>query len=328
MPYSASAVAYRNDPGAETLSVNLLSLGAVGIGSVIPAIADRLRLFQKHGVDVRLVAVTGTNIPDLSVANPIGHIGAPAALMRAAAGTNLKMLACFDNALLSGGLVVRSEFTKPEQLRGKILGARVVGAAMWLHTVLALEQLGLDLVRDEIEVAEIGDPSAIMTALESGRIAGAVLSKAQCEQLAPKGFSIILDMAPLRLPGAPDALVALSDFVRYSSKEARGILAAMIEAVACVASPNVQPAVLNVVKSVLAITHDAAVEKAVGEFRESIALRPYPSVERLSQMQRMMVAPRPSVAAVGICDLIDERPIRELAESGFIDRTYSSYGVV
>ena len=64
------------------------------------------------------------------------------------------------------------------------------------------------------------------------------------------------------------------------------------------------------------------------EFRELIALRPYPSVERLNQMQRMMLGPRRSVATVGIDNLVDASPIQELDESGFIDRTYSSYGVV
>jgi ABC-type taurine transport system substrate-binding protein len=309
------------------MRINLLCLGAVGIGSVILTIADRLRLFQKHGVDVRLVPVTGTQIPDLTTTNPMGHIGAPAALMRAASGTDLKILACFDNALLSGALVTRSEINKPEQLKGKRLGARVVGAAMWLHTVLALERLGLDPVRDGIEIAEIGDPSAVMEALEAGRIAGAVLSKAQCEHLAPKGFSVILNLAPLQISGAPDALVVLGGFIRHSPEEVKRVLAAMIEAVACGASPHKQLGVTDAIKSALAIS-DLAVEKAVREFCSSNALRPYPSVERLRQMQRMMVAPRPSVANVEIRDLIDERPIRELDESGFIDRTYSSYGIV
>lgn len=320
----------RNDGTREDdpVAVNLLCLGAVGIGSIIPAIAHRLRLFQKHGVDVQLTSVAGTQIPDLTGAYPIGHIGAPAALMRAAGGTDLKILACFDAALLSGALIVRSELSRPEHLKGKRLGARVVGAAMWLHTVLALEKLGLDPVHDEIEIAQIGDPGAVMAALESGQIVGAVLSKAQCEQLTPKGFSVILDMAPLRLSGAPDALVALGDFVRRSPEEADRILAAMIEAVACVASPHVAPGVLAVIQSTLSISGDSAVEKAVREFRESITLRPYPSVERLRQMQRMMVAPRPLVATVDISHLIDEGPIQALDESGFIDRIYSSYGVV
>jgi len=44
-------------------------------------------------------------------------------------------------------------------------------------------------------------------------------------------------------------------------------------------------------------------------------------------MQRMMVAPRPLVAMMEISRLIDDGPIQALDESGFIDRTYSSYGV-
>ena len=113
------------------MRVNLLCLGAVGIGSVILSVADRLGLFEKHSVDVCLVPLTGTQIPDLTNTNPMGHIGAPAALMRAAGGTDLKILACFDNALLSSALVVRADFRTPEQLKGQRLGARVVGAAMW-----------------------------------------------------------------------------------------------------------------------------------------------------------------------------------------------------
>jgi ABC-type nitrate/sulfonate/bicarbonate transport system substrate-binding protein len=308
--------------------INLLCLGAAGIGSVVLAIADRLKLFQKHGVDVRLVPVPGTQIPNLTTTNPMGLIGAPAALMRAAGGTDLKILASFDNALLSGALIVRSEISKPEQLKGKRLGARVVGAALWLHTMLALEKLGLDPIRDGIEIAEIGDRNAIMAALEAGRVAGAVLSKAQCEELAPKGFSVILDLVPLQLFGAPDALVVLGDFGRRSPEDVKRVLAAMIEAVACGASPHKQPGVTDAIKSALAISGDLAVENAVREFRDAIALRPYPSFERLSQMQRMMVTPRPPVGTVKIRDLIDARPMLELDESGFIDRTYSSYGVV
>jgi ABC-type nitrate/sulfonate/bicarbonate transport system substrate-binding protein len=310
------------------MSVNVLRLGAIGIGSVILAVADRLRLFQKHDVDVHLVPVAGTQIPDLTATTPMGHIGAPAALIGAAGGADLKILACFDNALLSSALVVRSEICRPEQLRGKRLGARVVGAAMWLHTVLALERVGLDPSRDKIEIAAIGDPSAVMAALESGQIVGAVLSKAQCEQLAPMGFSVLLDLAPLRMRGAPDALVVLGDFIGRSPNEVKRVLAAMIEAVACAASPHEQPEVLEAIKSPLAISGELAVKQAIREFRASIALKPYPSLERLSQMQRMMAVPRPSVASLTIPSLIENSPVQELDESGFIDRTYSSYGVM
>lgn len=309
------------------MGVNLLYLGAVGLGAVVLAIAERERLFAKHGVDVQLVPVTGTQIPDLTASNPMGYIGAPAALMRAAGGADLKILASFDRAALSGGLVVRRGYSRPEHLKGKRLGARVTGAAMWLHTVLALEKLGLDPSHDGIEIAEIGDPVAVVAALEAQEIDGAVLSRAQCEQLVAKGFAVLLDLAPQGIQGAPDALVVRDEFLRRSPEEPKRVIAAMIEAAACAMSPARRPVVLQAIQSTLGLTDPVAMESAIRELRECIALKPYPSVERLSDMQRLMAGPRPAVASVIISQVVDRRFVEALDTSGFIDRTCSSYGI-
>ena len=156
------------------MAINVLCFGAVGLSTILLSIAHRQSLFQKRGVDVRLVPVLGTQIPELTTDNPFGHIGAPAALMRAAEGVDLKILASFDTARLSSCLIVRPGITKGEQLRGKRLGARVTGARMWIHTVLALEKLGLQPERDQISILEIGDPPEVIRALESGQIDGAI----------------------------------------------------------------------------------------------------------------------------------------------------------
>jgi hypothetical protein len=85
---------------------------------------------------------------------------------------------------------------------------------------------------------------------------------------------------------------------------------------------------LEAINSALAISDESAVKKALREFRETVALKPYASVARLSQTQRMMAVPRPSVASLAIPGLIDSRPVQEMDESGFIDRTYSCYCVM
>ena len=242
------------------MGVKLLSLKAVGLGAIILDIAGRYGLFTRHGADVDLVPVTGIQIPNLTKAVPMGYIGAPAALMRAAGGTKLKILASFDDARLSNRLVVSPAIATPDQLRGRRLGARVTGAAMWLHTVLALEKLGLDPVRDEIEILEIGDPPKIIAALEAQRIDGAVLSEAQCQQLQSKGFRILFDFSPLNAHGAPDALVVMSDFFETSEQPKR-ILAAMIEAVAFATSAEKENDTLVSVKETLGITDESAAKK-------------------------------------------------------------------
>ncbi len=105
-------------------------------------------------------------------------------------------------------LYLRSPFNKGMRR----LGARVPGVALWIHTILALEQLGLNPKRDNISILPIGDPSQVMQALEDGRIDGAVLSRAQSRQLAAKGYAVLFDFAPANLYGAQDALVSTAAF--------------------------------------------------------------------------------------------------------------------
>src|SRR5262245_9115246 len=186
------------------MKVNVLSVGT--LGPLLLSVAHRQGLFLKFGVDVQIIRVPGARIPELTASNPMGHIGAPAAVMLAAQGTDLRVLASFDTSRLSGCLVVRPDIHAPEQLRGKRLGARVTGAAIWLHTILALEHLGLALPADRISIMQVGDSGDIVRALEERRIDGAVLARWQCEQLTRKGYAILVDLFPLKIYGAPDAL--------------------------------------------------------------------------------------------------------------------------
>jgi ABC-type nitrate/sulfonate/bicarbonate transport system substrate-binding protein len=310
------------------MHVNLLCLGAVGLGAVVLTVAHRHGLIRKHGVDLQLVPVPGTQIPELSSDHPFGHIGAPAAVMRAADGTDLRILASFDTARLSSCLVARPGIDRPELLRGRRLGARVTGAAMWIHTVLALEAVGLDPKRDRIQIDEIGDPSEVARALQAGEIDAAVLARAQCEQLALKGYSIVLDLFPLNVLGAPDALVCMADFLRRHPDAAEAIVAGLIEGAAFTLSPRHRTSVLETIKTELKIADTAAAESGLSELSKVVARKPYPSITRLREMQRIMTLSRPTVANVVIDDLIDDRIVRKMDDTSVIDGVYASYGVV
>jgi ABC-type nitrate/sulfonate/bicarbonate transport system substrate-binding protein len=316
----------RSSPESPT-AVNLLCLGAVGLGSILLSVADRQNLFRKHGVDVRLVPVRGTQVPELTADNPLGYIGAPAAVMRAAEGVDLRILASFDTARLSGCLITRAGIRKPQHLRGKRLGARVTGAAMWMHTVLALEKLNLDPERDEISIVEIGDPLDIIEALEAGAIDGAVLPRSQCEPLIGKDYAILLDLFPFNIYGAPDALVTRTAFLHDYPEVIEGIVAGLIEGAAFALSPRQRASVLETIKADLAITESAAANVGLLELSMIVARRPYPSIERLRDMQSIMSRSKSAALGVAINDMVDDSIVRKLDTSGFIDRTYASYGV-
>ena len=163
---------------------------ADGTGSflVLLAMAEQQGLFGKYGVEVRSVAVKGATVPRLTADMPLGMIGEPAALLQTAEGADLRLVASFSDIKLSGHLVARPGIKNPEDLRGKRLGARVIGAGLWISTILALEQLALDPQRDEITILPVGNPVQIFRALEQGEIDGALVSAAQSPNCRPKGL--------------------------------------------------------------------------------------------------------------------------------------------
>jgi ABC-type nitrate/sulfonate/bicarbonate transport system substrate-binding protein len=310
---------------ADTPSINMLHLGAVGLSTIVLHVADRQGFFKKHGVNIQLVPVTGTTIPELTDDNPVGHIGAPAAILKAARGSQLRILASFDSGQLFNHLIVAPSIKKPEDLRGKRVGARVKGAALWIHTVLALEQVGLDPAKDGIDILPIGDPAKVMQALEAGEIEGAVLSSAQSRQLVGKGYSVLLDLSPRNVYGATDALVVTPKLIQEHPDTVQSIVIGMIEAAAFALSPKGKAAGIDTIKSELKVSSDAAAEDGLAELKKIVVRKPYPSVERLRNMQRVMTIADPKAAEVNVSALLDDSFVRKADDLGIIDRAYASH---
>jgi ABC-type nitrate/sulfonate/bicarbonate transport system substrate-binding protein len=304
-------------------SINMLHLGAVGLTSLLLHLANGQGIFAKHGLNMHLVPVTGTQIPELTDDNPVGHIGAPAAMIKASRGSDLRILASFDSGRLLNHLIVAPGIRNPEDLKGKRLGARVKGAALWIHTVLALEKLGLEPIRDGIEILPIGDPSKIVQALRARQIEGAVLATAYSKDLVAKGYSVLLDLSTSGVYGAQDALVVTNKFSRINPQETEGIVASLIEAAAFSSLPKNHSAVLETMKIELSVS-DAAAEEGLSELSKILVRKPYPSVERLRNMQRVMTAVDPKAASLDVAQLIDDHFVRKLDQQGFIDRIYES----
>lgn len=316
-------------PGAQVASaqvrINLLHVRA-GIAGVPLSIAQEQGLFIKHGVEVRLVFVPGPDVPRLTGENPFGHIGAPAVLLRTAEGTDLKILGSFNTGRLSSHVVARPDIKKPEDLRGKRFGVRALGAGVWIQTILALEYLGLDPKRDNISTLPIGDSPQRVRALEAGTIDAALLSAAQSRQLRANGFSILSDLYPANISVPVFALAVTAAYLQQSPEVVEKVVAALIESTAFGLSPINESAVVHTIMKTFKVT-DPVAKRLYQAFLRTAIRKPYPSVEGLRNMQRIMALHDPKVLGVIVEDVIEDRFVRKLDESGVIDRLYSTYGV-
>lgn len=297
---------------------------AEGTGSflVLLALAEQQALFEKYGIRVRSVPIKGATVPRLSAELPLGMIGEPAALLQAAQGVDLQLIASFSDIRLSGHLVARAGIDTPQDLRGKRLGARVIGAGLWISTVLALEQLGLDLRRDRIAILPVGNPMEIFRALSKGEIDAALVSVAQSRELQDKGFTVLLKDYPPVISSFGGGLVAFNDFIRNDRDTTTKVIHALLEALTICLGGRDRSKIMQAFVAALSITDEETAATSLRELRR----KPYPSLAPLQSMQRVISIHEPRVLNVAVADLVNDEFIRKFDVNGQLDQLYAANG--
>lgn len=306
-----------------------IGTAAVSTSTISLWIAQEQGLFAKHGIEAQIIAIRGG--PTLVASLVSGEIqlaftSGVSMLGAAAQGIDLRMLTSISSRV-SWKLIARPGIKKPEELRGKQFGLQSAVGSTWMYTMLGLEHLGMDPKRDNITFVVIGDPVTIGHALEAGRIDAAVLDPIITGRLMRKGFSLIADLSSANIffPGLGVG-VTRTHLERHPQNMERTVTA-LVESLAFVFSPKNRTTVLKTLMKHLRISDPAVAEEGYKEHLLSLNRKPYPSLEGLRNVQRLMTLQNPRVANVRVEELIEDRFIRKLDQSGFMDRLYSASGI-
>ena len=316
-------------PAADSAPAPLkINIGSASVSSSAVSLwtAQERGLFRKHGLDAQIVVIRGGPTLVASLVSGEIHLAftSGVSLLGAAVqGIDLRMLTSISNRV-SWKLVASSNIKKPEDLRGKRFGIQSVVGSTWMYTMLALEHLGLDAKRDAITFLVIGDPVTIGHALEVGRIDAAVLDPTITRRLTRKGFSVVADLSQANIPFPGLGLGVTQAYLTQQPEIVERMVATMTESLAFVLSPSNKAAVVKVLMKHLKISDPAVAEEGYQEPIVSLNRKPYPSIEGLRNVQRLMAYHNPKVASLRVEELIDSRFVRKLDESGFIDRLYNA----
>lgn len=292
-------------------------------------IAQEQGLFGKQGIEARIVLIKGAPTLVASLISgdiEVGYTGGTAVLGAAAQGLYLRILSSISSKL-THSLVANPNFKTAEQLRGKRFGIQSIGGSTWMHTILGLEHVGLDVKRDNINLLVIGDSVLIGQSLEAGRIDAAVLDGALVRRLKSKGFTVIVDMTPANIPMLNQAIVVNQEFSHRRADVAEKILMALVEGLAYTLSAANKSVVAKTMMRRFHIDDPAIVEEGYQDLLTSIERKPLPSLEALRNIRRLMAAQNPKAANVKVEDLIDARLIRKLDENGYMDKVAATYGL-
>jgi ABC-type nitrate/sulfonate/bicarbonate transport system substrate-binding protein len=287
-------------------------------------IAKDKKLFDKHGLDVQMILVSGGSLVAQMLAS--GEIqmtaNAPASLVNLIAGGE-KLSFFFGLSNTSPFTVVtQPNLRKAEDLRGKRLGTARFGGSSHISALIALEHLGLDLKRDKITLIQTGVDPERMAALENKAIDAAMLQRVATKVMTSKGFYPLLNMNQAKIPYQNTGLAMRRDFATAHPKVVDGLIRAMIEAYGFIFHTENKQAVKETIAKNLRLPKVEAAEDFYQEALEELDRKPYPSLEGTRMVIKYVAEQNPKAASIKADDIIDTSWLKKLDSEGFFDKIY------
>ena len=319
--------------GSPCYAATALTKMVVAYASISPRVAplwaaQEQGFFKKNGIEAELIFVRGapTLVAALTSGDmQIGYTGGTAVLGASVAGVDLKILAVLTNRV-TYDLVARPNIKTTEELRGKRFGVTSIGGTLWMAAVLGLEHVGIDPVRDDIRFLVIGDQVVITQALEDGRIDATVVDTVFSKKLQQKGFSILAEFQKTNLPITSTSVVARNSYIQKNGRLVENFIKSLLESIAFLLGPANKSATLKLLQRRLRVSESEA-EEGLTDMLIGMDKKPFPSLDGLRNIQRLMKLRNPKLGNAKVEDLVDDQILRRLDDSGFIDKTFAAYGV-
>ncbi|HXG50631.1 MAG TPA: ABC transporter substrate-binding protein [candidate division Zixibacteria bacterium] len=194
-------------------------------------VAKDLGLFEKHGLDVEVIMITGSA---RSVAALLGGStqfatgSATGPLVAAARGADIKVIAASYNKF-PYAFVVRPEIRSPNDLRGKKVNILNFGGSNDLALQLALREWGLK--SSDIQVLIGGDAPTRLASLMAARTDATILSPPHLTKAVQAGYRVLADMGDMSANFTQSSLYTRGSLLRENRDRVKRFLRAYAEAV-------------------------------------------------------------------------------------------------
>ena len=298
------------------------SYGSIS-GSTVPIwITKDAGLFEKHGLDVELPFIEGgAKAMAALVAGdvPIAQLGGSHVVSSHVAGSGVVILAGVVNRL-EYKVVVAKHITRPEQLRGKRAAVATLGGSGYLAMQYALGKWGMAPDKD-MALLQIGSQPARLQALVAGAVDAAVLSLPATTRAQKAGFTSLMDLSAEAIEYQQLTLATTSAFIRSHPETVRRFLRAYLEGIAFLKTRKAES--LRIIAKYFRSDDRDELEAVYGEYALNLIQRkPYPTLRGLQLVMDELAPKNPNIRGVKPEQFVDLRFLKELDESGFIDRLY------
>ncbi len=308
-----------------------VNMGGVSINKIPFIVADEEGIYEKNGLNVDQLFSEGSSedmqrsgmqmllrysrAPGDDAYAPIaitGGVGTVRNRVTSATAEDRVILATTD-PVTRWHIFAQPEITRPEQLKGKRLGANGPGSMTHFIAVVFAKRMGWDPVHD----ISIMDDAMHHDVMQKRTVDAFVAYEVPHAMALAAGFKPLLDPRPWNVPMAGSGVVANRAWLRDNREVARRFIKSLVEAIALMKQDK---AVAYRAMSKWYNITDTEKQAWIYGGGAEMPRKPYPNVEGIKKAMEVydsheMRQHKPE-------DFYDDSIVRELDESGFIDSLY------
>jgi len=287
-------------------------------------IAKEMRLFEKYGLDARLVQITaGTTSINALIAGDVDMVitTSSAAIAAALRGAPVTIIA-------TGGappykLVAHPSVITTAQLKGKVVGSSQLGSGADFALRKLLPKVGLTPGKDvTIIPTGISDAYKRILLIFQGRIDATLSTLENVFQLEITGqkLSVLADLREMGVYVSGTDIVTTREFLKNYPHRAKAFLKAFSEAIWT--GMNNKEILYRVYRKYLKIENTKVLESMHKSYFLSgtIPLKPYPQLEAIQSDIEYLSLSNPGLKEQKPADLTDTALLREIESEGFFAR--------
>ena len=288
-------------------------------GAQLPLwVMSEANLDKKYGVDLQNIYISGgARLTQTLVAGDIDMATTGGAVINAVlSGADLVYIALIVPTY-GFSLYARPETKDVPSLKGKVVGVMTKGASSD-HGLIALLRHNHLVPGQDVKFLYLGGVREALAALERGIVSAAVLSAPTTLLARRLGFKEVINIATLNLPYVHNGLVTPRAMTRQQPERIKSFLRAYM---ASVKVSNEDPETSKRALGRFLATKDTAViDEAYQSFRGIFPKVPYITEDNIRAV--LNVADHPKAATADPKEFFDNRFLKEIEDSGFVQELY------
>jgi NitT/TauT family transport system substrate-binding protein len=284
-------------------------------------ISKEAGLFQKHGLDARIVVFEGGSL--LAQAALAGEVkismnSGSVTIASRSQGADSTIVGAYVNTL-PYSVVAAKGLTKWEQLKGKRIAISRFGSATDTAVRLVLARFGLDAGKD-VTLVQAGSQPTRFQALVGGSIEATIISPPFDVTAQKQGYPILANIAELGIPYPQEIIETTDAFIRENPQVVKSFLKSFAEGIHYAVTRKEDTK--KIMAKYLKIRDPEILESTYQSYLQATDRKLYPNVDGMRTALDEVAKRVPAAKNRKPEEFINTRFLDELDKEGFLKQLY------